>query len=126
MEFNSETMNAYLLKIVYQIICGEGTHAAQFDEQLRFVTAPTEEAAFKKAQAIGLQEEEVFYNNRQQLVQWKFVGVSELYALKNLGDGAEVFSQVKEADDALSYRKFIQHKAGQLRNRTASLTLQTA
>ena len=30
-------MNWYLAKIVYRIICGDGNHTAQFDEQLRLV-----------------------------------------------------------------------------------------
>ena len=39
-------MNWYLAKLVFRIICGEGNHAAQFDEQLRLVNAFTKEEAF--------------------------------------------------------------------------------
>ena len=38
-------MNWYLTKIVYQIICGEGNHTAQFDEQLRLIAADDEQRA---------------------------------------------------------------------------------
>ena len=68
-------MNWYLAKIVYRIICGEGNHVGQFDEQLRLVTASNKEDAFQKAQFIGKQEEEFFLNDRQQLVQWQFINV---------------------------------------------------
>ncbi|HVF98014.1 MAG TPA: DUF4288 domain-containing protein [Flavisolibacter sp.] len=117
-------MNSYLVKIVYQIICGDGFHTAQFDEQMRYVTAATEEIALQKAQRIGLQEAETFFNNQQQLVQWKYVDVSEIYSLNQLNDGAEVFSQIRETDDAGSYCRFVHHKAAHL-GRQQALTAQT-
>lgn len=46
-------MNWYLAKIVYRIICGEGDHIAQFDEQLRLINAASKVDAFHKAQLIG-------------------------------------------------------------------------
>lgn len=118
-------MHSYLVKLVYQIICGEGCHTPQFDEQLRFVAAGSEEEALQKGAIIGAQEEEAFTNNRQQLVQWKFVAVTELYTLDELADGAEVFSQVKETDDAGTYRAFLLHKAARLEKRISSLIPQT-
>ena len=119
-------MNSYLVKIVYQIICGEGQHTPQFDEQLRFLAAHDEEEALYKGRCIGVQEEEVFYNSRQQLVQWKFIDVSEIHSLAELSDGAEVFSQIRETDDPHSYRNFVHHKAAQLLKQSASFIVQTA
>lgn len=116
-------MNSYLVKIVYQIVCGNGRHTPQFDEQLRFVVAATLAEALHKGQAIGIREEDTFYNNRQQLVQWKFIAVTELYAIKDLADGAEVFSQIREADDAASFRNFAHHKASRLQSRLAACTV---
>lgn len=104
-------MNWYLTKIVFQIICGEGDHTAQFDEQLRLIVATDEETAFTKAIAIGNEEQETFYNQKQQLVQWKFVNVAELYRLTRLIDGAEVYSTIREADDEDAYINFVHHKA---------------
>jgi hypothetical protein len=43
-------MNWYLTKIVFQIICGDGDHTPQFDEQLRLISASSKEAAISKAQ----------------------------------------------------------------------------
>ena len=119
-------MNWYLAKIVYRIICGDGHHTAQFDEQLRLIEAHGEEEALEKAIAIGRQEEEVFYNDRKQLVQWKFIDVAELHTLNYLIDGAEVFSQIKETGDADAYANFIQHKANLLRQKYSQQTLQIA
>ncbi|MDQ3846676.1 MAG: DUF4288 domain-containing protein [Bacteroidota bacterium] len=39
-------MNWYLTKIIYRIICGNGDHKAQFDEQLRLVEASSKQEAF--------------------------------------------------------------------------------
>ena len=124
--FISFIMTAYLAKIVYQIICGEGNHTPQFDEQIRFVVACSKEAALEKSRLIGVQEEEVFYNQKQQLVRWKFIDVAELHVIKEIEDGAEIYSEIKEIEDAESYSRLIHHKATQLQKEFRSLTLQTA
>ena len=51
-------MTWYLAKIVYRILCGDGNHTAQFDEQLRLIAASNEVEAFAKAQQIGRKEED--------------------------------------------------------------------
>lgn len=42
-------MNWYLAKMVFRILCGDGNHRAQFDEQLRLISAVSREEAFHKA-----------------------------------------------------------------------------
>lgn len=108
---NNSKMKWYLAKIVFQIICGNGNHAAQFDEQLRLITAANEDEAFYKASAFGKKGEENFFNLRQELVSWKFVNISELYHLNELIDGAEMYSRINEVDDAEAYTNFVHHKA---------------
>jgi hypothetical protein len=119
-------MNWYLAKIVFRIICGDGQHTAQFDEQMRLVMATNMEEAWHKSKEIGLQEEEVFYNQKQQLVQWQFVDVAEIYAMAELEDGAEIYSQIKETDNPETYCCFIHHKASLIRKNFSPLTCQTA
>lgn len=108
-------MNWYLAKMVFRIICGDGQHTAQFDEQLRLVAAGSKEEAFHKAQLLGGKEEELFFNQRQQLVQWQFISVSELYPLIDLIDGVELYSRIEETEDPDSYLKFIHAKAEHIR-----------
>ena len=108
-------MNWYLTKMVFRIICGEGIHTAQFDEQLRLIAAETKEQAFHKAQLLGIKSEELFFNQQEQLVQWRFISVSEIYQLQELIDGAELYSRVHETPDADSYLKFVHAKAEQIR-----------
>ena len=108
-------MNWYLSKMVFRIICGEGNHTAQFDEQLRLITAASKEEAFHKAQSLGMRSEELFFNQQAKLVRWQFISVSEIYLLQELIDGAELYSRVEEAHDPESYLKFVYAKAEQIR-----------
>lgn len=104
-------MKWYLVKVIFRIICGEGTHTAQFDEQLRIVEADNETMAFTKAQQIGIDEEQSFFNIKQQIVQWKFINVAELYLLNGFIDGAELYSRIYETDDAEAYTQLTHERA---------------
>jgi hypothetical protein len=107
-------MNWYLSKIIFRIICGEGQHTPQFDEQLRLIAAADEKEAFDKAMAIGEKEQDGFYNHEQQLVQWKFINVAELYKLSGLLDGAEMYSRIQETDDAETYIELTNRRAAHI------------
>lgn len=108
-------MSWYLAKMVFRIICGDGNHTAQFDEQLRLISSRSKEEAFHKAQLLGVKEEEMFFNQHQQLVQWQFISVSELYLLHELIDGAELYSRIEEKEHADSYMHIVHKKADQIR-----------
>ena len=107
-------MNWYLAKIVFRIICGDGMHTAQFDEQLRLIEAKDENEAFSKATALGKKDEDAFYNHQQKLVQWQFINITELYKISAFIDGAELYSRVQEADNATLYIELLNTKAAQL------------
>lgn len=109
-------MNWYLAKIVFRIICGEGDHTPQFDEQLRLIKAPDEKEAFDKGQEIGIMEEDCFENVKQQVVQWKFINIAELYKINDLIDGAELYSRIHETDNADQYIKLTNKKAANIQS----------
>ncbi|HYF33331.1 MAG TPA: DUF4288 domain-containing protein [Chitinophagaceae bacterium] len=109
-------MNWYLSKIIFRIICGDGNHAPQFDEQLRLLCASDNEQAFDKALSIGQQEAQHFSNQQGKLVEWKFIGVAELYRISELIDGAELFSRVQETDCADTYIQMVQRRAAFIRD----------
>ena len=117
-------MNWFLAKIVYRIVCGNGNHTPQFDEQLRLIEADDETVAFTKAQAIGQQEQEVFSNQQERLVQWQFVNVSELYRISALIDGAELYARVQETDNADIYIQLVHKKAEHIRQNITHKYLQ--
>jgi len=106
-------MNWYIAKIVFGIHA-ENQTKKQFDEQLRLITARCPEEALLKARMIGIGEEDSFVNDRHQKVNWEFINVSELVPLKNLEDGVEVYSYIREMDEAKSYIKFVHHRAVEL------------
>ncbi|MEP6596024.1 MAG: DUF4288 domain-containing protein [Ginsengibacter sp.] len=107
-------MKWYLAKLVYRIICGEGNHKPQFDEQLRLIHAEDDLYAFQKARTTGHQEEDTFLNNAQKLVHWKFIDVPELHPLNELTDSAELYSRICEEDDADNYIKITYKRAAYL------------
>jgi hypothetical protein len=117
-------MNWYLAKIVFRILCGEGDHTAQFDEQLRLISASNEEEAFTKAQTLGQREEDCFLNIKQQTVCWQFVNVSELYRLSELIDGAELYSTIRETDYPEHFEDMTHKRAAHICQKTTHQLLQ--
>ncbi len=107
-------MKWYLAKIVYRIICGDGLHTAQFDEQLRLIMAEDELHAFQKARSIGEREEDSFLDKVEKLVHWQFVDVCELHPLDGLIDGAEMYSRISEQEDADIYMNVTRLRAAHL------------
>ena len=108
-------MNWYITKIVFNISAENNTTKNQFDEQLRLITADSKEEAFLKARALGLSEEDTFYNDKMKKVKWEFINVSEVLPLKNLEDGMELYSRIHETQEGTSYINFIHQKAVAIR-----------
>jgi hypothetical protein len=97
--------------MIFRIICGDGDHTPQFDEQLRLIEAPNEQDAFVKAQNLGLRESDAFINAKEQQVQWKFINIAELYKVNEFINGAELYSRIYETDNADEYINVINRKA---------------
>ena len=117
-------MKWYLAKIVYRIICGNGNHTPQFDEQLRLIEAEDDMHAFQKARITGDQEEDRFLNNQQEQVQWQFIDISELYELGKLNDGVELYSKICDEENAESYIRSIRNRAKYLHEECLQKTFQ--
>lgn len=106
--------NWFLVKIVFRIICGDGNHTPQFDEQLRLIYAEDELHAFQKARRLGEREQDQFLNAVEKPVRWKFIDVCELHKLDKLVDGAEMYSKICEQESAAVYIRNMHLKATQL------------
>jgi len=110
-------MNWYITKIVFQVVFAGREQVAEFDEQLRVITAASKEEAFNKAQQLGQSEEGSIVNiHNNQLIHWKFINVSTLYQLKELLDGAEICSSTHEPDCAEAYIDMVHKKAAHIQN----------
>ena len=105
-------MNWYMAKLVYRIVCGNGQHAPQFNEQLRLITAEDPLHVFYKARLIGERETTAFQDKVP--VKWKFIDVTEILPIEKFNDGAEVWSCVNEDSDAETYIRNTQQKANTL------------
>lgn len=110
-------MQWYIAKITFQIVCGDGDHMPQFDEQLRLIYAKSFEHALQKARQFGEQGEDTFLNNNGQLVKWKFINVVNLYNLHSLEDGSEICSNVHEVVHSEMFIQLINNKAALLKSR---------
>ena len=117
-------MQWYLTKIIFQIICGNGNHTPQFDEQLRLILADDETQALLKARKLGEDEQDLFLNEQNDLVRWKFIDVTDLYKLSTMIDGAEIFSRIEEYDHADAYIELVHRRAVQLQQTESRKLLQ--
>ncbi|MEQ8303381.1 MAG: DUF4288 domain-containing protein [Cyclobacteriaceae bacterium] len=110
-------MNWYIAKVVFNIAIGEGNHTPQFDEQYRLIKEQTIQAAFEKAERLGHGEEEMMLNDKNEMIKWEFVGVSELYPIDELSDGMELCSSIREERDRALYIETVQMKTAYVRSK---------
>ncbi|MGE0590396.1 MAG: DUF4288 domain-containing protein [Cyclobacteriaceae bacterium] len=110
-------MNWYIAKIVFNIISGSGNHTPQFDEQYRLIKAESMEEAFDKAMRIGMGEEEMLLNSKNEIVRWEFVNIAELYPIDELRDGMELFSSIQEMPSRKDYIETIHLKAAYVQSK---------
>lgn len=104
-------MNRYLIKLMFNINIDNGNNASQFDEQVRIIESHNLEDAFYKARAIGKREEETFLNADNQLVNWQFIDVADVYPLENVKDGDQVYSSTRKIKDTTSFISYIRQKS---------------
>lgn len=107
-------MEWYLAKIIFRIVCSDGNHAPQFDEQLRLIAAANHREALHKATSLGECAQHRFPNERQQWVHWQFINVAELARLGKLEDGTELHYRIAEPDNADRYIALIHEKAARI------------
>ena len=117
-------MKWFIAKLIFRFINDKINSSKQFDEQVRLILAADESGALNKAQHIGENEEEIFWNSRQQLVQWKFINVAELYELGELVDGMQLHSKVEEYDEPLSYISSVHKRAADIEQYSVNKNLQ--
>ena len=104
-------MKWYLVKLVYQVVSGEGAHTPQFDEQLRMIRAEELDWAREKAKVLGQIGAYTFLNNRKEEVKWKFIDVVDICEIGEIEDGVQLYSTTEEPDDVTSYLNLISAKA---------------
>ena len=104
-------MKWYLARFVYQIVCGEGNHTPQFDEQWRLILADEIGWAREKAEILGHLNVFEGLSAQPENVCWKFIGVTDICEMPRLEDGAEVICQTTEPEDATAYLRMMKTRA---------------
>lgn len=104
-------MNWYLASLVFQIHISAHPTNQQFETQWRLVESETEKEAYEKLQQLGLQEQENFINDRNQIVQWEYIGTPNIQQLENLSDGITLLSNISAPEEGIQYRTFIIEKS---------------
>ena len=104
-------MKWYLVKLVYQVVSGDGAHTPQFDEQLRLIRADELDWAREKAKVLGQIGAFTFLNKRKEEVRWKFIDVVDVCEIGEIEDGAQFYSSTEEPKDVNSYLNLITAKA---------------
>ncbi|MBX3163407.1 MAG: DUF4288 domain-containing protein [Bacteroidetes bacterium] len=103
-------MKKYLAKLIFNVNIENSAHT-EFDEQIRMIEAHDLESAFLKARNVGRREEESFINNSNQLVNWTFIDVSEIYLLDTIKDGEQVYSNTRKIKDSHSFISYVRQKS---------------
>lgn len=94
--------NWFIAKLVYQIVCGEGKHRPQFEEQWRLINA--NDAAEVVAKAESMAQSETGSDAAGALpVHWQFVSLVEIIPLNKMSDGAELLAITREPYDHHDY-----------------------
>jgi hypothetical protein len=98
-------MSWFLVKMVFRIICGNGQHKPQFDEQIRLVLSVNIKSAIEKSKQLAAEETKVSH-----MVQWKLVAITDIYPFNGGMDGAELFSKITEEEQEAAFIHTLQLK----------------
>ncbi|HEY8399107.1 MAG TPA: DUF4288 domain-containing protein [Flavihumibacter sp.] len=107
-------MSYYLAKLCYEIICGDGAHTPQFEEQIRLLESENCRQAIEAAYEIGQNEAHVLQQDGCLRVEWKFLGVTELLTLHPMAHGAELYQAHREIAYPEGYRNYVKDRSIQL------------
>jgi hypothetical protein len=112
-------MRKYLAKLIFNVSINHGADDSEFDNQMRIIQAFNAEDAFLKAREKGRNEEGTV-SSSCGTIKWKFIDVSELYDLEELGDGSQLFSDTHKAADSRSYISYIRQRSMELQVKNCS------
>jgi len=114
-------MNWYLVKLVFSIDRADKTNKAEFDEQLRLVSAGSVADAYLKAKVMGQKLQNGFYDESNSRVVWSFVDVAEVILLGDIEDGAEVYSSTHETEEKENFINSVRRKGMAIQARSLFL-----
>ncbi|MGM9479252.1 DUF4288 domain-containing protein [Pedobacter sp. GSP4] len=109
-------MKWFAVNCIYQVICGEGKHTPQFNEQTRLIQATGRAAALEKVRLNAANFNPPFNNCKGEKVVWKFIGVGGISEMEEPADGVEVSSKIIEPESVSQYLEKLEHRNKSLTN----------
>lgn len=100
-----------MAKIIWQIKLDTESLSAEFDEQLRMISAFDRKSAYHKAIQIGLHNEETFLNTKGKQISWHYVNVEFVKEISSFDDGLEICANTLKVENAAAYIEEINIKA---------------
>jgi hypothetical protein len=102
-------MKKFLAPTVFEI---QRQHqlTTEFDIQYRLITAHDAPAALIKAVSHARKQEGLITSLEGVDMYWKFVGIVDLYAIDEVEDGGEVFSQSHQTAEPMPYVQFVKQR----------------
>jgi hypothetical protein len=104
-------MKTFIAKLIFNININQDIDSSQFDEQIRIIKADSVHEAYHKAKSIGLKEAEAFVNPKMQIIEWKFINVSDIYDMDSYEEGEQLYSQTIFENDCQNYIQFLLEKS---------------
>ncbi|GGH02114.1 MULTISPECIES: DUF4288 domain-containing protein [Pedobacter] len=109
-------MKWFAVNCIYQVICGEGKHTPQFNEQTRLIQADGTMQALEKAKLNAVHFNQPFNNCVGDKVVWKFIGIGGISEVEEPADGVEVSSRIVEPKSVDHYLEKLEHRNQSLIN----------
>jgi len=103
-------MKWFAVNCIYQIVCGEGKHSPQFNEQTRLIHAANLVHALEKVKTQAGEYNTSFKNCEGERVIWKFIGIGSISEIDKPGDGTEVASKILEPKSVEMYLEELKHR----------------
>lgn len=101
-------MKWYVAEIIVRCRVGKPSNRrALYDRQIKILRAPTDEAAYKRALALGKAENLSYKNSAGEKVSWEFLGLGNLELLlkKTISDGTEIHSRLARGNPRSEVRR---------------------
>lgn len=103
-------MKWFAIDCIYQIICGEGKHSPQINEQVRLVQAKNAVEALQKVKQQAGNYNASFKNCEGGEVKWSFIDVGAITEIDKPADGVEVSSKILEPKSIEAYLENLKHR----------------
>lgn len=103
-------MKWFAVNCIYQVICGEGKHAPQFNEQIRLIFSNSVIEAIAKVKLMAFSYNASFKNYEGESVKWNFIAVGGVTEIEPPKDGVEVSSKILEPKSVEYYLENVEHK----------------